>query len=156
MTLLNENNQVSHFEKGSVIFLENTPSSFLYIISSGRVRIVKESGDRIIPLAIVKEKEFIGELSIFDDSKHNATAIAHGPVDLVKVQKSDIQNQLNSLPDWINTIMLTLTDRLRSIDDIIQKNRIIDDDLCEGIPLLPEEEVLIKAKIAEAKKAYAR
>lgn len=128
------------FNENEVIFCEGEPSTYLYIIKSGRVRVVKEAGDRLIPLTILSEKEFLGEMAIFNDGPRSASAITTEFTELVKVNKDEIVEQLGLCADWVRKIMLTISDRLRSANEIIREHKIIDDRLCADNALSPQQE----------------
>src|SRR5688572_16288487 len=91
---------VIRIHKKEVIFLEGESSKYLYIIRHGKVRLVKESGNRLISLTVLKNKEFLGEIGIFDESTMNNTAIAMEETELIKVEKKDIRNFLETSPQW--------------------------------------------------------
>ena len=54
-----EHEQIVKFKKNSVVFAEGEASSYLYIIKSGKIRIVKEDGKRLIPISTLGKQEFI-------------------------------------------------------------------------------------------------
>lgn len=127
------NNSVDNFEKplsfkrGQVIFAEGEPSTYLYIVAKGDVAIVKEGKGRLSPISTVGEKDFIGELSMFNDEPRSATAIALQDCELVVIKKSEIRKVLRSCPEWVSNIMVTISDRLRSTVDVLREHRIVDE-----------------------------
>jgi CRP-like cAMP-binding protein len=145
------NSQKTNFNKGDIIFVEGETSKHLYIIKKGEVRIVKESQGRLIPITILEEKDFLGELSIFSEQPRMATAIAIAETELVAIQRNEIKSILSTLPPWINDLMHTLSDRLNALDEMIKEHKIIDEDLTEGNRFEHGEEHMILAKIKEYK-----
>jgi len=115
------------YKEGTVIFAEGEPSSFLYIVASGEIRIFKEDKDRLIPISVARSKDFIGELSIFSDEPRSVSAIATAPTTVIMVKKSDIRKVIKECPDWVSNIMITLSDRLRGSIDMLREHRIVDD-----------------------------
>jgi CRP-like cAMP-binding protein len=69
--------QEKKYDARSEIFDENLPGRELYIILSGKVRIVKitREGERQT-LSVLKPGSFFGELSLLDGRKHSASAEA--------------------------------------------------------------------------------
>ena len=65
--------EIARYNPGEVIFLEGDESDSLYIIKSGRVRIVKEVQDRLIPITVIGAQEFLGELAVFDDRPRSSS-----------------------------------------------------------------------------------
>ena len=78
------------YKEGTVIFAEGEPSSFLYIVAAGEIRIFKEDKDRLIPISIARSKDFIGELSIFNDEPRSVSAIATEATTVIMVKKRDM------------------------------------------------------------------
>lgn len=115
------------YKEGTVIFAEGEPSSYLYIVVSGEIRIFKEDKDRLIPISIARNKDFIGELSIFSDEPRSVSAIATTSTSVIMLKKSDIRKVIKDCPDWVSNIMVTLSDRLRGSIDMLREHRIVDD-----------------------------
>ncbi|GEM_PF-599742 len=116
-------------KKGSVLFHEGEKSSYLYIVAKGKVLLVKEDEDGIRSLGITGEKNFIGVLSMFNDEKRYASAIALEDTDVFMIKKSDIRKVLKDCPEWVTNIMVTLTDRLRDVDELMREHRVVSSEL---------------------------
>jgi CRP-like cAMP-binding protein len=115
------------FKNGQVVFAEGEASSFLYLVVSGRVQILKDEKGKLVPISSIGPQDFIGELSMFSDEARSASAIAVEDSELMVIKKSDIRKVLRSCPDWVSNIMMTISDRLRSTVDVLTEHRIIDD-----------------------------
>jgi CRP-like cAMP-binding protein len=139
-------------KKGSVLFHEGEASSFMYIISKGKVGILKETQGRVIPLAAVREKNFIGEMSLFNDEVRSASAIALEDTTVYMVKKSDIRKVLKNCPDWVTNIMITLTDRLRDVDELMREHRITENELSNDFELHPDEQKEVISALEDYKK----
>lgn len=135
--------------KGEVIFHEGDPVQFLYIVKQGSVRIVKETGGRIIPLNVAYEQEFVGEESIFNREAYSSTAIALENCELVRVKKADILNVIFNCPEWINNLIKNIADRLNYAEEIIKEYKIVDNRLSEGKDIDPQDEVKMQKSIAD-------
>jgi len=129
------------FKKGQVIFAQGEASSFLYIVVSGEVRIFKDDKNKLIPISVVGPKDFIGELSMFNDEPRSATAVATQETTLMIIKKTDIRKVLRSCPDWVSNIMITISDRLRSTVEVLREHRIVD-DLHPGSTSMPNDQEL--------------
>lgn len=127
------------FKKGQVIFAEGEASSYLYIVVKGEVRVFKENSGKLMPITIVGPKDFIGELSMFNDEPRSATAIATQDTELMIIKKSDIKKVLRSCPEWVTNIMITISDRLRSTVEVLREHRIVDDIKTDAEQLGPQE-----------------
>jgi len=77
------------FRQGEIIFAEFEPGDNFYLIQSGRVQLVKITGDMERTLDILQPSEMFGEMAILENSPRSATAIA---LDEVKVLEFNSQN----------------------------------------------------------------
>lgn len=77
-----------HFDDGATIFSEGDAAADLYLIRSGSVRLVRDSGNgHAEEVAVLSDGDFFGEMAVFDPGPRLATAIAHGSVDLEAVDR---------------------------------------------------------------------
>lgn len=68
---------LNEYAKGDTIFNENTEGHKLYIIQQGRVCINKKINKAEEQnMSVLKDGEFFGEISLFDDKPHSASAVA--------------------------------------------------------------------------------
>jgi CRP-like cAMP-binding protein len=77
------------FRAGDIIFSEFEVGDNFYLIQSGRVQLVKLTGDIERTLDILQPSEMFGEMAILENSPRSATAIA---LDEVKVLEFNSQN----------------------------------------------------------------
>lgn len=114
-------NEVS-YKEGHKIFTEGTEGDGFYIVLSGKVKIVKESAlKKEEAIAMIKEGEFFGEMSLLDESKRSASAIAFSNAEMFVIKRDDFKKVLSS-NDVLAVKLLwvfikTLSLRLREIDD---------------------------------------
>lgn len=114
-------------KKGSVLFVEGEPSTYLYIIKTGSILILRDDNNRITPLANIGAKQFIGEISIFTDETRTANAIVTEDSQVYMVKKSDIKKVIRDCPEWLSEIMETLCDRLKHASDVLREHKITSD-----------------------------
>ncbi|MDR0290841.1 MAG: Crp/Fnr family transcriptional regulator [Treponema sp.] len=77
------------FQAGEMIFSEFEPGDTFYLIQSGRVQLIKDTGDFECTLAILQPSEMFGEMAILENSPRSATAIA---LDEVKTLEFNAHN----------------------------------------------------------------
>jgi len=77
------------FQNNEIIFCEHEPGDTFYLIKSGRVKLVKNSGEVERAIDILQPSEMFGEMAILDNSPRTATAIA---MDTVTVLEFNSQN----------------------------------------------------------------
>jgi hypothetical protein len=90
--------QEERFYAGDAIIKEGERGYTMYVITSGRVRIVSRSGGEEVQLALLKEGDYFGEMALFDDSPRSATAVAEGDVRLLRINKREFRDMLREYP----------------------------------------------------------
>ncbi len=87
------------FPKGSVILFENDPGDSLFVIRSGRVKVVliAEDGREVI-LGVLSVGEHFGELSLIDDRPRSAHVIAMDDSSLIVLRRDDFRRRVESSP----------------------------------------------------------
>jgi CRP/FNR family transcriptional regulator, cyclic AMP receptor protein len=112
------------YRQDELIFREGEPGVGMYIIESGKVRIVTETGKRT--LAELAEGEFFGELALLDESPRSATAIAIQPCSILGFFQPDLFGLIERNPQLGVKIVLRLArsigERLRRANEQLQKH----------------------------------
>jgi CRP-like cAMP-binding protein len=108
------------FPKGSVILFENDPGDSLYVIRSGRVKVVliAEDGREVI-LGVLGVGEHFGELSLIDDRPRSAHVIAMDDSSLIVLRREDFRRRVESSPIIGWSLLRELSHRLRHADEKI-------------------------------------
>jgi CRP-like cAMP-binding protein len=87
------------YAAGQVVFTEGEPSEHLYVVRSGRVRVLVESvhGDSVV-FAVLGPGDTLGELSVIDGQARSASAEALGELQLVALPADDVRAALRADP----------------------------------------------------------
>ena len=101
------------YEEGTVIFKEGETGDCMYIIHHGNIRINKAE----TTLAILKEKEVFGELSLLDADTRSATAIAHSDCFLFKIDQEPFYELMDERPEVAKGFIKILCQRLRAMNE---------------------------------------
>jgi CRP/FNR family cyclic AMP-dependent transcriptional regulator len=105
------------FAKGAIILLEQDAGAALFVIISGKVKIVRTSDDgREVILAILGESEFFGEMSLLDGMARSASVVAMSKVELFTIHRQDFLRLLQSVPSVTLALLMEMTSRLRKAD----------------------------------------
>jgi CRP-like cAMP-binding protein len=77
-------------DKGFYVFREGTKGTTCFMITQGRVRIVKrsEKGGEV-PVALVKPGEFLGEMAMLSGETRSASAVALTRVEAITIDHDD-------------------------------------------------------------------
>lgn len=109
-----------HYPKGSVILFENDPGEALFIVRSGRVKVVLigEDGREVI-LGMLGVSDHFGELSLIDNQPRSAHVIAVEDSILLVLRRDDFRRCVESAPAVAWSMLEELSRRLRRADDKI-------------------------------------
>jgi CRP/FNR family cyclic AMP-dependent transcriptional regulator len=108
------------FPKGSVILFENDPGDSLYVIRSGRTKVVLigEDGREVI-LGVLSEGDHFGELSLIDERPRSAHVIAMDDSTLIVLRREDFRRRIESSPAVAWSLLVEMSHRLRRADEMI-------------------------------------
>jgi CRP/FNR family transcriptional regulator, cyclic AMP receptor protein len=108
------------YPRGSVILFEDDPGDSLFIVRSGRVKVVLigEDGREVI-LGVLSVGEHFGELSLIDDRPRSAHVIAMEDSNLLVLRRDDFRARVESSPSVAWSLLTELSRRLRRADDKI-------------------------------------
>ena len=103
-----------HYAKGQVILFEEDSSRYMYLVFSGKVRVVQltEEGREHI-ITFHKKNDFFGEMALLDGKTSPATIIAHEEAVIGLLSRSDFEQHLLSNDEIRRKILDLLCARLR-------------------------------------------
>jgi CRP/FNR family cyclic AMP-dependent transcriptional regulator len=108
------------YPKDSTLFVEGMSGEVLYIIKQGSVDIIKKTDKGEVVLSTLHDGEFLGELSLIDDSKRSATARVAEDSMLVVITRNCFQDMLKGDPHITSKLLLHIlrvtAGRLRATD----------------------------------------
>ncbi len=99
---------VAH-EPGETVVRSGDPGDALYVVASGKFRIVK--GDKEI--GILEKGAAFGELSLLDGEPRAATIVAISDAELVRVPRAEFEALLDESPELARGVIKTLLGYLR-------------------------------------------
>jgi len=86
------------FSPGQTLVREGDPAGDVFVLSSGRVRVM--TGDRVRTLATMAAPALVGEMAVVLDQPRNATVVATAPSAGVRISKATVLELLASEPDF--------------------------------------------------------
>ena len=102
------------FEPNEILLKEGDMGEFAYLILSGKVSIVKGAmGDNPATIAVVEKGDVVGEMSLFDDRPHMASAIAIEKTIVTGISREQFQTRLENMDPVMRSIMKLLGQRIR-------------------------------------------
>jgi CRP/FNR family transcriptional regulator len=112
---------VKRFKKNEVILHEEDTNKFMYIVLSGRVRVIQitEDGKEIL-LAIHQAGEFFGEMSFIDGKTSPATIVAADDSVISIISRDEFYSTIYTHKKVLYNLLLILCSRLRESWEKIQ------------------------------------
>jgi CRP/FNR family transcriptional regulator, cyclic AMP receptor protein len=101
------------YELGIEIFKEGETGDCMYIIQQGNIKIHKGN----TTLAILKEKEVFGELSLLDADTRSASATADTDCILYKIDQEPFYELMDERPEVAKGFIKILCQRLRTMNE---------------------------------------
>ena len=107
-----------HYPDGTTILREGEHGKWLWVISEGTVRVIKETSKGSITLARLGEGCFIGTIRSFSygEYERNATVIAEGDVELCLLDAEALHREYSSLSPDFKKILISVDNRFRLIN----------------------------------------
>jgi CRP/FNR family cyclic AMP-dependent transcriptional regulator len=113
--------------RGSVIMAEGDRADFLYIVVSGRLKVMMGEADgKEVILTIIGPGEIFGEMGLIDNSPRSASVIAMEPCELLSVSQRAFKKFLVENVEMAMTVMRVLVRRLRAADRKIGSLAMLD------------------------------
>lgn len=115
------------YPKGSVILFEDDPGDALFVVRTGRVKVVLVAEDgREVILGILGVGEHFGELSLIDDQPRSAHVVAMEDAALLVLRREDFRRRVEQNPAVAWALLLELSRRLRRADEKIGSLVLLD------------------------------
>lgn len=106
--------QLRSLPKDSTIFHAGDPADAVYIIASGKVKIVVTSTDgRDFILTVLGAGQVFGEMALLESAPRSATVITASQVEILTISRTDFHRLLNSAPNISRKLLAVLSRRLR-------------------------------------------
>ena len=105
------------YKRGNIVVLEKETGAALFVIISGKVKIVRTDEDgREVILSIFGPGEFFGEMSLLDGLARSASVVALTKAELFMIHRRDFLRLLHEHPQVAISLLGELTTRLRKAD----------------------------------------
>ncbi len=115
------------FKRGEVIVEQGDKSNMLFIILTGRARVVTaDKRGREVILATLQPGDYIGEMSLIDNEPHSATVRAEVQTDMLCLGRAEFARCLPENSSMAYAIMKNLVQRLRHADRKIESLALMD------------------------------
>ncbi|MGD9200747.1 MAG: cyclic nucleotide-binding domain-containing protein [Chitinispirillia bacterium] len=115
------------FKRGTLMFIEGELSTEMFIIRSGKIRILKQEGEKTVELAVLGPGSVLGELSLLDKQPRSATAQVIEDVKASVIDEKLFNHTMKSITNWLANIIILVVKRLRDTlkltsDSIVERS----------------------------------
>ena len=104
------------YQDGEIIVRQGEIGNAMYVIQSGKAEVVEEVNGKAVPLAVLGENDFFGEMALFEDQARSATVRALGAVRVLTVDKKTLLRRIQQDPTLAFRMLEHLCHRLRKLD----------------------------------------
>jgi CRP/FNR family transcriptional regulator, cyclic AMP receptor protein len=110
------------FHRGDRLFEQDSPGHTLYVVCSGRVKIVYFTTDgQETLLRVARPGECLGEMALLDDEPRSATGVALETVETLAFPRDQIHALLEQMPALALALARELAGRVRHLDERLQE-----------------------------------
>jgi CRP-like cAMP-binding protein len=115
------------YRRGEIIVEQGRKSDALFILLSGRARVVtSDSRGREVILAVFEPGDYLGEMSLIDNEPHSATVRAEVQTDVLVLGRTEFSACLPEASSLSYAILRGLVVRLRNADRQIESLALLD------------------------------
>jgi len=115
------------FPKNNVIINEGDETDSLYLIISGKVKVVLSDEDgKEITISILEPNDYFGELALIDDEPRSARVVTMEQSQFCVINQSDFNNVLDNNPGLVRNLLKGLSKRLREANKNIESLALMD------------------------------
>ena len=101
------------YHDGEVIIKQGESGDCLYVIQKGKVEVIDESGEQERKLAELGEKEFFGEMGLFEKDVRSATVRSIGETKVLTIDRKNFYETIQKDPSIAYRLLERLSFRLR-------------------------------------------
>lgn len=120
------------FAPGDVLLRQGDPSDAVLFIRRGQVEVLRDVGAQAIPLGVVGELEYLGEMGVLERRARSATVRAVTEVEAEIIDGDDFLERLRTNARLGQRLVLRLSARLRDVEGML--------DVLHGAPPPPRED----------------
>ncbi len=106
--------QIKKLEKDNTIFHAGDPADAVFVVASGRVKVVITSSDgKEFILTVLGAGQVFGEMALLESAPRSASVVTLSAVEVLVINRADFQRLLESSPRISLRLMAILSRRLR-------------------------------------------
>ena len=120
--------RLRRFRRDETVFHQGDPGDALYVVASGRVKVVLPSPDTGEPaiLATLGPGGFFGELALLDGAPRSATAVALDPVEASVLRRDAFDRLVDTEPALRRALLASLAGEIRRLTAQVEDLHFLD------------------------------
>ena len=105
------------YRDGEVIVRQGEAGDCMFVIQAGEVEVFREDGkQREVRLAVLREKDFFGEMALFDGEVRSATVRALAEARVLTVDRKSFLRRVHEDPSLAFRVVEQMSHRIRELD----------------------------------------
>ncbi|MEE9200989.1 MAG: cyclic nucleotide-binding domain-containing protein [Candidatus Brocadiales bacterium] len=104
------------YKDGDIIVEEGTETRVMYVVQEGKVKVVKGSGSAERILAILKDGDIFGEMSLLDAKPRSATVKASGDARVLAIDHEMFLKRVRMDPTLALRVLRQMGQRIRDLN----------------------------------------
>jgi len=103
-----------HFKRNSTILMEDDSKNFMYIIFSGKIKVVRVNPDGKEQILVIRKRgDFFGEMTLLDGKSQPASVVAMDDTSVGLISKNDFEEYFMKDTNVLKELISLLCERLR-------------------------------------------
>ncbi len=109
------------YKNGEIICYEGEEGKNMFVIQSGKVKVIKNLPDGEVAIATLQTGDFFGEMALFDHLPRSASVKAEGEAIVLSVDKKGFFDKASKDPTIAFNILEGMSRRIRKLTDEVSK-----------------------------------
>lgn len=111
------------YTNGEVIVQQGDVGEVMYVVQSGKVEVLLESGHNQERVAVLGPKDFFGEMALFDKEVRSATIRAVGEARVLTIDRRTLLKRISEDPLLAFNILKSTSSRVRDLNNQLSSAR---------------------------------
>ncbi len=107
-----------HYKDGETVIKQGTVGDCVYVIQKGKVDVIIENGSNDKKVAELGEKEFFGEMALFEKDVRSCTVRAAGDAHILTLDKKNFYKTIQKDPSIAFRLLERMSSRLREMNKL--------------------------------------
>ena len=107
------------YKDGEIIIKQGTVGDCAYVIQKGKVEVITEKNGKDVKVAELGDREFFGEMALFEKDVRSCTIRALGDVNILTMDKRNFYKTIQKDPSIAFRLLEGMSNRLRETNKYI-------------------------------------